>query len=391
MRKLLFLLVFVLTILSAKAQWTLIVTTRVDNCSSMFDETKALLESAHIDQEYNNSTYNNRSDCESARNRVYSIAQGARCLTIVQCSCSGMDMENGNTNSTNTLGPSQGTSFTPSNPADQVKQWTEDFLKKYEMYIAQNPNYTMDDFAKYFNHDDFEKYINEEYDLQVNNYSFSDRNQMKKSDDSITGYRDVDSESNPSEKSFDDETDLESTDGYQDSDVVEENVPKKTEYDEYGRPIFKGIKNENFLPELEMSEDLYEHHSNYDKIELEDESKSTLGSMVGKVAAMVDKVSDKLEEWGVKEHTEDFLSDRVENLAEAEIAMVCDIPGVYSNMWGGAKTAVGTGVMILEFAESTMNNILRAADTFDYQELNRNQNKAQVKLGISIISNLLPW
>lgn len=114
------------------AQWTFTVD-YTSHCSG-WDDFRATLEGEHIKSEYNNRQYPSRNACEAARNSIHSPMS---CLVLHCTPCTGHDV--GGESSTvsadpnvnpSLLGPNYGASITPTNKADEIKQWIRDFYKQ---------------------------------------------------------------------------------------------------------------------------------------------------------------------------------------------------------------------------------------------------------------------
>lgn len=131
MKKVGIIIAFLLSCPFVHAQWVLTVN-YTNNCTDMWEELRAELEAKRIVTEYNNNTYSTKAECDAARR---SIQSPYSCL-IFDCHCTGHDAGGGGTVSTDPsanstfAGPLQGVAFSPSNAADEIKQWVKDYYKQ---------------------------------------------------------------------------------------------------------------------------------------------------------------------------------------------------------------------------------------------------------------------
>ena len=316
MRKFLLLCVSVICCGFANAQWTFTIDIKYSgNCGGLNGIQG--LNALSYEAAYKNMQIPTKNECEALRSQLSSIKQGyGGCYAQIVCGpCTGQDIAGNNSTDQNAnpniFGPSQGTAFSPSSAPDATKQWLEDFMKKFDNYLNNLYNY-----ANNYNvgGDAFEDYFNLEY-AQVSDYSSADRNALKKDDDSVSIYH----------VEYKDDR----GDGKYISSVVEEKVEKKEpELDQYGRPLFKGVKNENVLPDLPNDLSAFEYKDErtplqkqldeYNrKKEMElypaNESESVLGNAIGWVGKKWEEenFSEKLTGWGLEK-----LSDKIENTIE---------------------------------------------------------------------------
>ncbi len=129
MKRFLFIFICFASTFALRAQWTFQVLSFTNNCMG-WDWLNAEHEGQEIMSTYNNIQYSNRIACEAARN---SIRTSYICLTIQCGPCTGKDNDNissdPSANST-FAGPLQGVAFSPSNAADEIKQWVKDYYKQ---------------------------------------------------------------------------------------------------------------------------------------------------------------------------------------------------------------------------------------------------------------------
>ena len=133
MKKILLFFACFASICVSQAQWTFQVLSFTNNCMG-WDWVNAEHEGQEIMSMYNNKQYSNRTACEAARNSIHT---SYICLTINCGPCTGKDMGGGDgtlssSPSTNSAfaGPQQGVAFSPSNAADEIKQWVKDYYKQ---------------------------------------------------------------------------------------------------------------------------------------------------------------------------------------------------------------------------------------------------------------------
>ena len=300
MRKLFLFVFFVLIAFCAKAQWQFTVSVKYSGqCAQYISQYGGNISPQTV------GPFSTKSECESTRSQMsysYNYSYGGyTCRLDVICSqCTGKDVENGSLTNSNTspniFGTSQGTSFSPSSAPDKVKQWVDDFLKKYDKYLSNVDHYTTD-FDGFFGGGTFDDYVNGEYAAQVNNYENADRNELKEADKDST-YKYV--------FNYYDENGI--------PHFKEEKVEQKDiEFDEYGRPIFKGIKNENELPDmpntisLDPPEDTrttlqrkIDSLRKLNEVRMDppvDETESTLGKILDKAGDISREVGDNIIEF----------------------------------------------------------------------------------------------
>ena len=135
MKKVGIIIALLLTCPFVYSQWVLTVN-YTNNCTDMWERLRAELEAERIVNENNNRTFSTKNECDVVRR---SIQSPYSCL-IFDCPCMGHDVGGGgggdatasmdpNTNSYFS-GPQQGNAFSPSNTADEVKQWLKDYYKQ---------------------------------------------------------------------------------------------------------------------------------------------------------------------------------------------------------------------------------------------------------------------
>jgi len=201
MKRIFLLLLVALTFLnSVIAQWTFSVD-YTNNCSGMWDELRADLEGTRIKSENNNQQYPDRNACEAARSSIHSPYN---CLIIHCGPCTGHDVGGGSASadpnvSPNLLGPQQGSSFSPSNPANSVSTWMEDFMTKWNSYLNDFNDYLGSLEGNNGGGGSIDDYFNSVYE-HISNYSSADRNILKKDNDSVSIYKPVYQNDNDLEK-----------------------------------------------------------------------------------------------------------------------------------------------------------------------------------------------
>ncbi len=279
MRKLFLFCFFALMAFCAKAQWQFTMSVKYSGqCAQYVSQYGGNIGNQTI------GPFSTKSECEATRNQMnysYNYSYGGyTCRVDIICSqCTGRDVESGSLTNSNTspniFGTSQGTKYSPSSAPDNVKQWINDFFKKYDTYLSNVDFYT----SNFDVGGTFDDYVNSEYAELVDNYENADRNELKEADKDST-YKYV--------FSYYDENGI--------PHFKEEKVKReKIEFDEKGRPIFKGIKDKDDLPAWPDPLDPPEKSSNEVQMNPSvDETKSTLGKFHDKAGEIVDETKSTL-------------------------------------------------------------------------------------------------
>ena len=118
------------------AQWKFTISvSKSGNCSGL-DEIISIRAAEAIVKQFNGKTFSSEQDCENTRAVVSSVVSDGSCkVRLISSKCTG---PGGATGGINVRGVSQGTSFYSTNSANEIQNWSEDYM---ERMLALNPEY----------------------------------------------------------------------------------------------------------------------------------------------------------------------------------------------------------------------------------------------------------
>ena len=369
------------------AQWTFTIQVRYSGDCGGINGINAL-NALSYEAAYKNMQIPTKSECEALRNQISSIRQGyGGCYASFVCGpCTGHDI--GGTVSADPNSSlnifQQGTAITPHNRANEVLTWADEFVKKWQDTLRIISDYVFR-YGGSINGEEvsFEEYLNSRYG-QVDDYSSSDRNALKKGDasDSVTVFQKADEDS---------------LNGYVLDYYDENGIPhfkkgkvEKLTYEKDGKTYFKGVENNNTLTELPNTITMDEPEDTRTPLQKkidslrrlnqindvpEDERESTLGKVL-------DKAGELWKEWGGPEAVDEFSS-----------GVVGEIVNTYGTVASTAYSTLSTGLDLKDaevgFAQDVLDNINQLSKSnFTKSDADKawdNLEKAKDKLQIAIV------